>query len=499
MRKVLLFTIKLMLLLSASVLQSQENFESKLNQSKFSKNESKDLIWTENFEGSLSEMIFYIDCSTDCVWGDVYCESYNGSWSLWCADDGNQAPSTDCSNYINDMCAYVEKSYPGIDINGYSDVKLKFWLKNESEYNCDFVRVFIGECNNNPSCWSEEVQHTGNSGGWIQVIIPVPDSWNKLYWQIKFESDYSICGYEGAYIDDMEVTGNLQSNYPDLEPIGTDFNINGTVIYIETDVCNSSNYNAGESELGYYLSIDQEISNDDFLFGTDYINQLSQWWCSTESIEIDIMNLNPPPPSGLYYIGVYADHLHQVYESNENNNTDVSSFQITVTTTYTITTSSNPSNGGSTTGGGIYTQGQSCTVNATATANSLWQFDNWTENGNIVSNNSNYTFTVYNSRELVANFHDDGIGFDNNYYKNNFVIYPNPTNDEINILFTEKKNKKISININNVFGKMIYFEKDNSALEKLIKIDVSNFPSGIYFVNIQTPDGVITKKIIVLH
>ena len=70
--------------------------------------------------------------------------------------------------------------------------------------------------------------------------------------------------------------------------------------------------------------------------------------------------------------------------------------------TYTISVSANPALGGNVTGGGTYTQGQSCTV--TATANAGYTFTNWTENGNVVSTNANYTFTVTGNRTLVANF-----------------------------------------------------------------------------------------------
>jgi hypothetical protein len=69
---------------------------------------------------------------------------------------------------------------------------------------------------------------------------------------------------------------------------------------------------------------------------------------------------------------------------------------------YTISVSANPSNGGTVSGGGSYQQGQSCTVHATA--NSGYIFTNWTENGNVISSNANYTFTVTGNRTLVANF-----------------------------------------------------------------------------------------------
>ena len=84
-----------------------------------------------------------------------------------------------------------------------------------------------------------------------------------------------------------------------------------------------------------------------------------------------------------------------------NNRTLVANFQAQPQN-YTITVSANPTNGGTVTGGGTYQQGQSCTV--TATANTGYTFSNWTENGNVVSTQANYTFNVNGNRTLVANF-----------------------------------------------------------------------------------------------
>ena len=83
------------------------------------------------------------------------------------------------------------------------------------------------------------------------------------------------------------------------------------------------------------------------------------------------------------------------------NRTLVANFQA-LPQNYTISVSANPTNGGTVTGGGTYQQGQSCTVHATA--NTGYTFTNWTENGNVVSTNANYTFTVTGNRTLVANF-----------------------------------------------------------------------------------------------
>ena len=80
----------------------------------------------------------------------------------------------------------------------------------------------------------------------------------------------------------------------------------------------------------------------------------------------------------------------------------VANFAAIPPTQYTVSLSSNPSNGGTTSGGGTYNSGSSVTV--TATSNSGYTFTNWTENGTQVSTSSSYTFTISSSRTLVANF-----------------------------------------------------------------------------------------------
>lgn len=69
---------------------------------------------------------------------------------------------------------------------------------------------------------------------------------------------------------------------------------------------------------------------------------------------------------------------------------------------YTIDVSADPSNGGTTTGGGTFQEGQSCTVKATT--NTGFNFVKWTENDVQVSTNMEYTFEVTANRNLVAHF-----------------------------------------------------------------------------------------------
>ena len=69
---------------------------------------------------------------------------------------------------------------------------------------------------------------------------------------------------------------------------------------------------------------------------------------------------------------------------------------------YLIQVSANSAMGGTVTGYGNYECGNNITV--LATPNSSYKFDNWAENGTVVSTSTAYTFTVTGNRNLVANF-----------------------------------------------------------------------------------------------
>ena len=70
--------------------------------------------------------------------------------------------------------------------------------------------------------------------------------------------------------------------------------------------------------------------------------------------------------------------------------------------TYTISATANPTEGGTIEGARDYTYGETATL--TATASEGYNFINWTEDGEVVSTEAEYSFTVTADRTLVANF-----------------------------------------------------------------------------------------------
>jgi hypothetical protein len=89
-----------------------------------------------------------------------------------------------------------------------------------------------------------------------------------------------------------------------------------------------------------------------------------------------------------------------------------------------IVVSASPAQGGTVTGGGVYTFGESCTV--TATANTGYFFIGWTENDEIISNDLEISFVALNDRTLVATFiqaTEIGTGGTTNNYLPSYSYY----------------------------------------------------------------------------
>ena len=72
---------------------------------------------------------------------------------------------------------------------------------------------------------------------------------------------------------------------------------------------------------------------------------------------------------------------------------------------------------------------------------------------------------------------------------NKTVLYPNPTTDIVNISLLPENSRII---ISDFSGKIIYNAEKTGAST----IDLSNYPSGVYFINIQTDNTSIVQKII---
>lgn len=81
----------------------------------------------------------------------------------------------------------------------------------------------------------------------------------------------------------------------------------------------------------------------------------------------------------------------------------------------------------------------------------------------------------------------------NDLIKNNVSVYPNPTSGLLNVSLLKNKIKKVLLT--SIEGKVYVFEQfDNS---ENVVLDLSNYSSGIYLINIETDQGeIINSKVI---
>ena len=135
------------------------------------------------------------------------------------------------------------------------------------------------------------------------------------------------------------------------------------------------------------------LVSDDNSGGWSYAPHMSchVFRAPSQAIYIYSDDINYDPNNPASYNGVVHTEKNQLILRMED---DLDNFAITAI--------ASPAVGGTITGAGTYSYGQSCTL--TATANAGYTFMYWTENGEVVSTEATYSFTVRDDRELVANF-----------------------------------------------------------------------------------------------
>ena len=76
-------------------------------------------------------------------------------------------------------------------------------------------------------------------------------------------------------------------------------------------------------------------------------------------------------------------------------------------------------------------------------------------------------------------------------------IYPNPSRDVFNITFTSERVQDLRVRVMNIIGEGIIIEELEQYIGEYTKqINLEDNAKGIYFLEIETNDGVINKKLI---
>ena len=151
-----------------------------------------------------------------------------------------------------------------------------------------------------------------------------------------------------------------------------------------------------------------------------------------------------------------------------------------------ITASVDPEEAASVSGAGTYNYGEEVTL--ILTRNEDWAFQNWTEDGIVVSNEMTYTFIATENRNLVAHFeYTEGVGEQNG---NNVLIYPNPVSNK---LIVENHEALGTVEIYNLMGALIYSQK---GCGNKVEIHTADLPSGVYFIRMTSNKVSETRRFV---
>ena len=84
--------------------------------------------------------------------------------------------------------------------------------------------------------------------------------------------------------------------------------------------------------------------------------------------------------------------------------------------------------------------------------------------------------------------------------KNSVRIYPNPSSSEVNIeLQAPDELSNLDVNMYDISGRLIQrvYSGRLSGAKQSFRVDVSNLPNGLYFIQFNTPHGQFTEKLVV--
>jgi hypothetical protein len=113
-------------------------------------------------------------------------------------------------------------------------------------------------------------------------------------------------------------------------------------------------------------------------------------------------------------------------------------------------------------------------------------------------------FITFNTNSTItapgwqAYYEIDNVGIIENDIFENFAIFPNPANENLNLKFTINKTQNIKMKLMKITGEVVYSENlTNFDGDYQKTIDVSQYSKGIYILSLITEKGIVNKKIVV--
>ena len=438
---------------------------------------NRSTIWSEDFEGSFpgsNYTVTYASGHPNCVWDDVSCNYYSGNWSIWCADGGTDAPSTDCSSYINNMNATVKKTY-AIDFSAYTNVQFKFWYKANCEGDYDAVELYHENVTTGVSTFAWGASYSPNNN-WEQKTFSLSNI-TSYRWIFVFYSDVSIVN-EGVYFDYMQITGDALPCTVSV-PTGTTVSSSSGSTNISVTSNGTDTWSASESCPWVSLSPSSGTGNGSVTATYQQNTTSSQRSCTITfncGSNTDTYTLTQEP----------IDPCTVSVPTGTTVSPDAGSTNIPVTTNFDWC---------------MWTASESCswvslspssgTGNGSVTAT-------YEQNPSSSQRSCTITFASDDNTDTYTLTQVPDVGIEDIDFISYLNIIPNPNSGEFSIEMEITKLENIGIKLYNNVGQLIYEEK----LEKFIgtykkSIKVDNNAKGIYILQLITKKGPVNEKIII--
>jgi len=112
----------------------------------------------------------------------------------------------------------------------------------------------------------------------------------------------------------------------------------------------------------------------------------------------------------------------------------------------------------------------------------------------VTGGNYNTSMGFLNASDIFVKIDEE------NFNEQTISIFPNPAFDKLNIEFTDNINKIEKITLSNMLGQTVYTIKGKKINTRNFVIDLSDYKSGVYYLNIRTKeDGTMRNKISVVR
>lgn len=91
-----------------------------------------------------------------------------------------------------------------------------------------------------------------------------------------------------------------------------------------------------------------------------------------------------------------------------------------------------------------------------------------------------------------TNLAENGFGL-------NLNVFPNPSNNVLNVSLKAASSEDVDLAIYNLQGEQVWLGSNRNATDLQEKIELANWPQGVYFLRVQQGKNKLVEKLVVMH